>query len=146
MSHTLHIYFLSILYKYITLLVNKATIRECANELGISVKTSFFMRHRILDCLNIILGKGFVSGIVESDDSILPDMYLHLYQAAVKTGADIVRTGFYRRSSFYGNDIDIYNDICMGHDEFYGKSGFRSKKSTIWKKNFSNQAERIRLF
>ena len=56
-------------YKYITLLVNKATIRECANELGISVKTSFFMRHRILDCLNIIIGKGFVSGIVESDET-----------------------------------------------------------------------------
>ena len=51
------------------LLVNKATIRECANELGVSIKTSFFMRHRILDCLNIILGKGFVSGIVESDET-----------------------------------------------------------------------------
>ena len=27
------------------------------------------MRHRILDCLNIILGKGYVSGIVESDET-----------------------------------------------------------------------------
>ena len=27
------------------------------------------MRHRILDCLNIIIGKGFVSGIVESDET-----------------------------------------------------------------------------
>ena len=37
-------------FKYITLLVNKATIRECASELDVSIKTSFFMRHRILDC------------------------------------------------------------------------------------------------
>lgn len=27
------------------------------------------MRHRILDCLNIILGKEYVSGIVESDET-----------------------------------------------------------------------------
>ena len=27
------------------------------------------MRHRILDCLNIILGKWFVSGIVENDET-----------------------------------------------------------------------------
>ena len=56
-------------FKYISLLVSKATIRECANELDVSIKTSFFMRHRILDCLNVILGKGYVSGIVESDET-----------------------------------------------------------------------------
>jgi transposase-like protein len=56
-------------FRYINLLVNKATIRKCAEELHISVKTSFFMRHRILDCLNVILGKGFVSGVVESDET-----------------------------------------------------------------------------
>ena len=67
------------------------------------------------------VASGEYIGIVESDDSILHDMYLHLYQAAQETGADIVRTGFYRRNKFYDKDIDIYNDICMGHNEFYGK-------------------------
>lgn len=56
-------------FRYIAMLVDKATIRECASMLNISIKTSFFMRHRILDCLNVIIGKGNVGGIVESDET-----------------------------------------------------------------------------
>ena len=56
-------------FRYVALLVNKATIRECAKELEVSIKTSFFMRHRILDCLNIVIGKGHVGSIVESDET-----------------------------------------------------------------------------
>ena len=42
---------------YIALLINKTSIRKCSKILNISLKTSFFMRHKILDCLSIILKK-----------------------------------------------------------------------------------------
>lgn len=44
-------------FKYINLLIKKVSIRECAKELDISIKASFFMRHRILDCLSLMLKK-----------------------------------------------------------------------------------------
>lgn len=40
---------------YIPLMFNKISIRECSKILNISVKTSFFMRHKILGCLEVIL-------------------------------------------------------------------------------------------
>lgn len=42
-------------FKYISLLVHRFSIRECARILDISVRTSFFMRHKIMDCLNLIV-------------------------------------------------------------------------------------------
>lgn len=56
-------------FKYIDLLIKEVSIRKCAEILEVSVRTSFFMRHRILDCLNLIIGKGYVSGVVESDET-----------------------------------------------------------------------------
>lgn len=50
-------------FMYIILLINKTSIRECARKLKISIKTSFFMRHRILDCLSIIFENKAVKDI-----------------------------------------------------------------------------------
>lgn len=47
--------FLDKWFMYIALLINKISIRKCSKILKISLKTSFFMRHKILDCLSIIL-------------------------------------------------------------------------------------------
>ena len=43
-------------------------IRQCAEEVEVSVKTSFYMRHRILDVINLYLKKDIVNGIVEVDE------------------------------------------------------------------------------
>lgn len=55
-------------FMYIMLLINKTSIRECARKLNISAKTSFFMRHRILDCLNVILENKSVKDIVKIEE------------------------------------------------------------------------------
>lgn len=38
--------------KYIDCFINDLTLRECAKEVSVSLKTSFFMRKRIIECLN----------------------------------------------------------------------------------------------
>lgn len=55
--------------KYIDCMINKLPIRVAASECGISARTSFIWRHKILDALGN-MGKDIkLSGIAESDDT-----------------------------------------------------------------------------
>ncbi|MGN1032761.1 MAG: transposase [Intestinibacter sp.] len=51
--------------KYCRFMLEGGTIRYCAEEVGVSVPTSFFMRHRILDVMNLCLKDEVLDGIVE---------------------------------------------------------------------------------
>ena len=53
--------------KYCKLMIEGGTIRYCAREVEVSVPTSFFMRHKILDIMNVSLKNETLSGIVSSD-------------------------------------------------------------------------------
>ena len=54
--------------KYCELMILGLSIRQCAQEVGVGVKTSFYMRHRILDVINLSLKEDIVEGIVEVDE------------------------------------------------------------------------------
>ncbi len=41
--------------KYCELMILGLSIRKCAEEVGVGVKTSFYMRNRILDVINLSL-------------------------------------------------------------------------------------------
>ncbi|MGL4361765.1 MAG: IS1595 family transposase [Cellulosilyticaceae bacterium] len=45
------------------------SIRKSAAVIEVSVKTSFYMRHKILDCLREYMGIGEVKGIIEMDET-----------------------------------------------------------------------------
>ncbi len=57
--------------KYCELMILGLSIRKCAEEVEVSVKTSFYMRHRILDVINLYLKNDIVDGIVEVDEVFL---------------------------------------------------------------------------
>lgn len=61
--------------KYCELMILGLSIRKCAEEVGVGVKTSFFMRHRILDVINLSLKNDIVEGIVEVDEVFLRESY-----------------------------------------------------------------------
>ena len=61
--------------KYCELMILGLPIRQCAEEIGVGVKTSFYMRHRILDVINISLKKDTVEGIVEVDEVFVRESY-----------------------------------------------------------------------
>ena len=42
-------------------------MRKNAENLGVSVKTSFYMRNKVLDCIKSFMGVGDIDGIVEME-------------------------------------------------------------------------------
>ena len=48
-------------------MVEGGSIRKCAKEVSVSVPTSFFMRHRILDVMNLYLKDEILEGVVETE-------------------------------------------------------------------------------
>ena len=53
--------------KYCQFMIEGGTIRMCAEEVGVSIPTAFFMRHRILDVINVSLKDEILEGIIETD-------------------------------------------------------------------------------
>lgn len=47
------------------------SIRKSAKIVGINIATSFFWRHKILDCISTFLGTGHVDGVIEADEVFL---------------------------------------------------------------------------
>lgn len=53
---------------YTKCMINGYSIRKSAKIVGISVPTSFFWRHKILDAIRAYMGIGSVGGVVEVDE------------------------------------------------------------------------------
>lgn len=60
---------------YAKCMVMGLSIRKSAKICEVSVKTSFYMRHRLLDAVRNFQGVGEVSGIVEMDETFLPESF-----------------------------------------------------------------------
>ena len=55
--------------KYIECMMNWSTVRESAERCGISDRTSFLWRHKILDAMRIMMDNVTLEGIVEADEA-----------------------------------------------------------------------------
>ena len=54
--------------KYAKCMLSGYSIRKCAEIVEINIATSFFWRHKILNCISTFLGVGSVNGVVEADE------------------------------------------------------------------------------
>lgn len=61
--------------KYIPLLLSRCSLEKCASECGISVRTAFLWRHKILGLLQKDQENRFMNGIVEADDMFFSISY-----------------------------------------------------------------------
>jgi transposase-like protein len=55
--------------EYAKCMVIGYSIRKSGEIVEVGVKTSFYMRHKILDCIGIFMGTGHVDGVVEMDET-----------------------------------------------------------------------------
>jgi hypothetical protein len=55
--------------KYAKCMINGFSISRCAEEVDISITTSFYWRHKILDAIRAFMGIGKVAGVVEADET-----------------------------------------------------------------------------
>jgi hypothetical protein len=56
-------------------MLNGCSIRKSAKEVEINIATSFYWRHKILNCISDFLGVGSVDGVVEADEVFFPYSY-----------------------------------------------------------------------
>ncbi|MGL5243747.1 MAG: IS1595 family transposase [Sarcina sp.] len=61
--------------KYVKCMIAGYSLIRCAQEVGISLPTSFYWRHKILDGIKKFLGNGSVGGIVECDDTFFRESF-----------------------------------------------------------------------
>ncbi len=66
---------LAVWQKYINCMMHGFTVRKTATICGISINTSFFWRHKILDALQEKTMNDTISGIVEADETFFPLSY-----------------------------------------------------------------------
>ena len=66
---------LSVWLSYIDCMINGLSIRKSAKICGISVRTAFFWRHKILDILRMKLKRIKLKGIIECDDTFFRESY-----------------------------------------------------------------------
>lgn len=51
------------------------SIRKNAENVGACVKTSFYIRNKILDCIRALIGIGNVDGVVEMDETFVSESF-----------------------------------------------------------------------
>lgn len=56
-------------------MINGYSIRKCAKEVKISIPTSFYWRHKILDAIRAFMGIGNVGGIIEVDEAFFRESF-----------------------------------------------------------------------
>ena len=59
--------------QYAKCMINSYSIRRCAKEVEISVPTSFYWRHKILDAIRAFVGVGNVGGVIEVDEAFFSE-------------------------------------------------------------------------
>ncbi len=61
--------------QYAKCMINGYSIRKCAKETNISVPTSFYWRHKILDAIRAFIGIGSVGGVIEVDEAFFRESF-----------------------------------------------------------------------
>lgn len=98
-------------FKYIDLLINKVSIRKCAKALDISIKTSFFMRHKILNCLSKITEHESVAEHIN-----IEKVYFKRSHKGIRKKSDVATTHVKEKDSKSGDLLDNLieqEDVCI---------------------------------
>lgn len=77
------------------------SIRRVAVQIGVCVKTSFYMRHRILDSIRPYMVMGHLEGVVEMDETYIAETVegnrvksgFVMTRAARKRGGEVTKRG-----------------------------------------------------
>lgn len=103
------------------------SLRKNAAYTGVGLKTSFYMRHKILDCIRVYIGIGSVDGVVEMDETFYPLSYkgnhkksgFKMPRPARKRGKQVQLRGISNDQVCVASAIDrngniILESVCAG--------------------------------
>ena len=107
--------------EYAKLMVLGLSIRRCAEHINVCVKTSFYMRQRILDALRLALGMGHLEGVIEMDETFFAESFKGGHQKSGfilprpsrKRGKEVKKRGISSEQVCVLTGLDRYGNIYM---------------------------------
>ena len=110
--------------KYAKCMIMGLSIRKSAKIVGINIATSFFWRHKILDCISAFLGTGHVDGLIEADEVFFAESFkgtktINMPRESHKRGKSIKKRGISKEQICVATALDrqgnlIIEPLCKG--------------------------------
>lgn len=110
--------------KYAKCMIMGLSIRKSAKIVGINIATSFFWRHKILDCISDFLGTGHVDGVIEADEVFFAESFkgtrtANMPRKSRKRGKEIKKIGISKEQICVATALDrqgnlIIEPLCKG--------------------------------
>mgnify|MGYP002536144008 FL=1 len=110
--------------KYAKCMIMGLSIRKSAKIVGINIATSFFWRHKILDCISAFLGTGHVDGLIEADEVFFAENFkgtktINMPRESHKRGKSIKKRGISKEQICIATALDrqgnlIIEPLCKG--------------------------------
>lgn len=110
--------------KYAKCMIMGLSIRKSAKIVGINIATSFFWRHKILDCISAFLGTGHVDGVIEADEVFFAESFKgtrtnNMPRKSRKRGKEIKKRGISKEQICVATALDrqgnlIIEPLCKG--------------------------------
>ena len=130
---------ISVWATYMNCMLDKKSIRECAEICNISLKTSFNWRHKILDVLSNMMNDVNLNGIIESDETFTAVSYkgnhtksktFIMPRKSHKRGGDIHIRGLSREQVCIFCSLNL-NNLSYGKISNLGKPNWKSIYNVI---------------
>ena len=94
------------------------SIRKSAKIVGINIATSFFWRHKILDCISAFLGTGHVDGVIEADEVFFAESFKgtrtdNMPRKSRKRGKEIKKRGISKEQICVATALDRQGNLII---------------------------------
>lgn len=97
------------------------SIRKNAKAVDVCVKTSFYMRHKLLDCIREFMGTGDVDGVVEMDEVFIAQSFkgnhkksgFVMPRASRKRGKQVKKRGISNEQVCIATALDRHGNLIM---------------------------------
>lgn len=104
--------------EYAKCMINGYSIRKSAKLVDINIATSFFWRHKILNCISEFLGVGSVDGVVEADEVFFAYSYKgtkpkNMPRKSRKKGKQVKKRGISSEQVCVATAIDRQGNLIM---------------------------------
>lgn len=104
--------------KYAKCMINGYSIRKSAEIVGINIATSFFWRHKILDCIRAFFGIGSVEGVIEADEVFFAESFKgtkpsKMPRKSRKRGKQVKKRGISNEQVCIATAIDRQGNLIM---------------------------------
>ena len=103
---------------YAKCMLSGYSIRKCAEIVGINIATSFYWRHKILNCISSFVGIGSVDGVVEADEVFFAYSYkgtkpVNMPRQSRKRGKQVKKRGISNEQVCVATALDRHKNLII---------------------------------